>query len=90
MDLYILEVLKEKPMSGYDFLSLIHKKFDILLSSGTVYSLLYSMERKGLIKGIPNERKRIYTLTEKGKQSLKDVQRANGEIQVILKNLQLL
>ena len=87
MDLFILDTLKNREMSGYDFISLIHRKFDVLVSSGTVYTLLYSMERKGLIKGQNFDRKRVYTLTEKGKESIQQVEKSNGAIQVVLKNL---
>jgi len=71
VDMLILSKLKEKSMSGYDIISLIYRKFRILLGSGSVYSLLYSMERKGLIKGTWDERKRIYMLTPKGEETIK-------------------
>jgi len=38
----------------------------MLPGSGTVYSVLYSMERQGLVRGTWNERRRIYRLTKKG------------------------
>jgi len=71
MDILILSKLRERPMSGYDIISLTYRRFRILLGSGSVYSLLYAMERKGLIKGTWEERKRIYTLTLKGEQTIK-------------------
>jgi len=51
MDILIMAELKDSPMSGYDVISFIHKKFRLLVSSGTVYSLLYSLERDGFIEG---------------------------------------
>ena len=90
MDILILAELKKDPMSGYDIISFIHKRFGILMSSGTVYSLLYSMERNGLIKGIWNQRKRVYMLTEKGEQNTKVITNANEEIQNFLRNMLLL
>lgn len=71
IDIIILSKLKENPMSGYDVISLIYKKFHILPGSGSVYSVLYSMEREGLIKGRWNQRKRIYALTSKGEETIK-------------------
>ena len=76
----ILGELQEKALSGYDIISLIHKHFNVLVSSGTVYSLLYSLERKGLVTADMDQRKRVYTLTTKGEQTLETVERANGEI----------
>jgi len=90
MDILILAELKKGSLSGYDIIGLIHKKFGILVSSGTVYSLLYSLERNGLIKGIWNQRKRVYILTEKGEQNTKVITNANEEIQNFLKNMSLL
>jgi DNA-binding PadR family transcriptional regulator len=87
MDMLILAELQEKPLSGYDIISLIHRRFNVLVSSGTVYSLLYSLERKGLVTADMDHRKRVYTLTEKGEQTLETVGRANGEINGLVHNL---
>jgi DNA-binding PadR family transcriptional regulator len=57
MDVLILGELQAKPLSGYDIIGLVHKRFNILVSSGTVYSLLYSMERNGLIDANVDNRK---------------------------------
>ena len=72
--------LKSGPLSGYDVISFIHNKFHLLVSSGTVYSLLYSLERNGLIEGAWNERKRVYKLTEKGRKTIETILNANDKI----------
>jgi len=90
MDVLILTEMKTRSLSGYDVISLIHRRFDVLVSSGTVYSLLYSLERDGLIKGIENRGKRVYVLTERGEQDIKVIARANEEIQNFLRNISLL
>lgn len=90
MDILVLTELKKRTMSGYDVIGLIHKKFDVLMSSGTIYSLLYSLERQGLIKGVANQGKRVYELTEKGKQEIGIVTKANEEIQNFLRNISTL
>jgi len=90
MDILILSELKKGPMSGYDIIGLIHRRFGVLVSSGTVYSLLYSMERNGLIKGVWNQRKRVYILAEKGEQNIKVLTKANEEIQSFLRNMLML
>jgi DNA-binding PadR family transcriptional regulator len=66
MDTIIMAELRNGPVSGYDIISYIYNKFGLLVSSGTVYSLLYSLERNGLIEGNWIERKRVYKLTERG------------------------
>jgi DNA-binding PadR family transcriptional regulator len=87
MDILILAELQDKSLSGYDIISIIHKRFNILVSSGTVYSLLYSLERKGLVAADVDQRKRVYTLTEKGEQTLETVGKANGEINGLVQTL---
>jgi DNA-binding PadR family transcriptional regulator len=87
MDMLILAELQDKSLSGYDIISIIHKRFNILVSSGTVYSLLYSLERKGLVAADVDQRKRVYTLTEKGEQTLETVGKANGEINGLVQTL---
>lgn len=87
MDILILTEMKKSPLTGYDVIGLVHKKFDILVSSGTVYSLLYSLERDGLIKGVWNDRKRVYELSEKGEQNIEVITKANEEIQNFLRNI---
>lgn len=87
MDILVLTKLRNSQMSGYDVISYIHKRFGILVSSGTVYSLLYSLERQGLIKGAINGRKRVYLLTEKSEQDLESIKKTGGEIQNLLRNI---
>ncbi len=79
LDILILGELARKPMSGYDFFMLTSKRFYVTLSPATIYSTLYSMERKGLIEGEELESKRyaraarVYTLTSKGKETLNNI-----------------
>jgi DNA-binding PadR family transcriptional regulator len=80
MDIIIMAELRNGPLSGYDVISYIHNKFNLLVSSGTVYSLLYSLERNGLVEGVWDERKRIYKLTEKGQKTIETILSANDKI----------
>lgn len=87
MDIIILAELKNGALSGYDVISFIHNRFHLLVSSGTVYSLLYSLERNGLIEGTWNERKRVYKLTEKGQKTIETVLNANDKIKNFITSL---
>jgi DNA-binding PadR family transcriptional regulator len=87
MDILILAELQNKPMSDYDIIGLVNKRFNVLVSSGTVYSLLYSLEREGLVAADLDSRKRIHNLTDKCKQTLETVGRANGEINGLVQTL---
>ena len=69
LDLIILSKLENgAPKSGYDFISFINEKYGVLMSSGTIYSRLYGLEREGFITGRFKERKRVYKITNMGKQ----------------------
>lgn len=81
LDLIVLSKLKERgDLSGYDIIQTIHSRYGILSSSGTVYSLLYALERDGLISGELREGKRLFKLTEKGKEYIEAVQQSKEEI----------
>lgn len=72
--------LRKRSMSGYDLTSLVHNKFHVLMSSGTVYSYLYSLERNGLVKGDRGQRRRVYTLTKTGEETVKALLDAKDKI----------
>jgi len=89
LDTIVLTKLREQdsPMSGYDVITFINKKFRMLVSSGNIYYLLYSMERDGLIKGSWSKRKRVYTLTEKGEKKIKAILEAKEKILSLMASL---
>ena len=78
------------PLSGYDVVELIQAKFNFLVSPGSVYSLLYSLERDGLVRSEFVEGKRVFKLTEKGEEYIKTVVQSKEEIlrfaRVIIEN----
>jgi DNA-binding PadR family transcriptional regulator len=80
MDAIIISELQNGPISGYDVISFIHNKVGFLASSGTVYSLLYSLERNGLVEGAWIERKRVYKLIEKGGQTIQTILNSQDKI----------
>jgi DNA-binding PadR family transcriptional regulator len=80
MDTIIMAELQNGPISGYDVITYIHHRFGFLASSGTVYSLLYSLERHGLVEGLWIERKRVYKLTEKGSQTIETIINSHDKI----------
>lgn len=87
LDVSILLELKDSSLSGYDVISFVHKRFGVLLSSGTVYSCLYHLEREGLINGEWAQRKRVYKLTEKGNQRVKTLLKMQNKILALVANL---
>ena len=80
MDTIIMAELQNGAISGYDVITYIHTKFGFLVSSGTVYSMLYSLERNGLVEGVWIERKRVYKLTEKGARTIEAILNSQDKI----------
>jgi DNA-binding PadR family transcriptional regulator len=87
MDIIIMTELRNGSLSGYDGIAFIHSKFNLLVSSGTVYSLLYSLERSGLVEGTWDERKRVYKLTEKGEKTIDTLLNARDKIKGFMANI---
>lgn len=87
LDVLVLAELRNGSLSGYDFMMLIHSKFHLLFSSGTVYSKLYSLERSGLISGSSNQRKRVYRLTKKVETTIKTIMNDNDKILYLMSSL---
>jgi DNA-binding PadR family transcriptional regulator len=82
LDTIILAKLKNSSsLGGYDITEFIYKKFGVLISPGTVYAVLYSMERRGLIKGERTEGKRIYVLTGQGAGAVNAILESKETIQ---------
>jgi len=55
LEVVTLSMLCEKPMSGHDIIRGIFSRYMVLLSQGTVYSLLYSLKKDGKVLSISNK-----------------------------------
>jgi DNA-binding PadR family transcriptional regulator len=71
--IYILMVLKEKPDHGWDFPSVIEKRFGFRPGKITPYRVLYTLELEGFVESKQIERRRVYTITKKGLEELEKV-----------------
>lgn len=66
LDLIIMSAATEKPICGYDIITLVYQEFKILLSPGTVYPVIKTLEERGLIESKQDGRRRIYSLASRG------------------------
>jgi len=71
LDVIAVTILNNRPTYGYEIISTVHKKFGVLLSPGTLYPLLHSLEDNGFIESSHNSGKIIYSTTPKGEQKFK-------------------
>ena len=64
---FIILLLKERPMHGYAMMNSIKKKTKVWKPSpGTIYPLLTSLQKDGLVSKKIVDRKNVYILTAKG------------------------
>ena len=69
---YILRLLKDNPMHAYAIRDQIKKSFGFRSGTVTVYKVLYLLHKRGLVEKKSSGRQRIYTITKKGKEMLRD------------------
>ena len=69
--IYILSLLKERVVYGWEIPPLIERKFGFKPGKITPYRVLYRLEQTGFVKSKTEEKRRIYKITEKGKKELK-------------------
>lgn len=55
LEIVALSMLSEKTMSGHDIIRDIFSRYNVLLSQGTIYSLLYSLKEDGKVISISNK-----------------------------------
>lgn len=84
LDLIILRLLVERPRWGYEINMEIRDKFNVYLSAGTLYPLLHLLEERAYVEGVWQSEKgrgrRIYQITEQGKEFLLAGQKALDDL----------
>ena len=72
--LYLLKLLDEQPRHGYEVISLLEDRFLGFYSpsAGTVYPRLAKLESEGLVEHEEADGRKVYRLTDAGRQELKD------------------
>ena len=88
LDIIILNKVESDPyITGYAIIEYLLLRFNILVSSGSVYSTLYALERKGLIKGVWKGRRRIYKITPEGEKMIKILREKSDVISCLFREI---
>lgn len=82
--IYILSLLKERKLYGWEIRSLIDKRFNFKPGLITPYRVLYRLEKQDFVKSEIMERRRIYKITKRGE---KELEKARDFYQQILKKI---
>lgn len=64
LEAIILALLNRGAICGSDIISIIHTEFKVLLSPGTIYPLLHSLEEKGFVTWIKEGKEKKYVHVE--------------------------
>lgn len=72
--LYLLKLLDESPKHGYEIISLLRDRFMGVYSPspGTIYPRLARLEEEGLVTHEEVNGRKVYRLTDKGREELRD------------------
>lgn len=60
LDLVVLALILNTPMCGTEIIDVVHRRFNVLLSPGTIYPLLHELEENGLLKMEYMLKKKVY------------------------------
>lgn len=71
--LIMLKELQQQPQTGYSLMQRIAEDTGKKPSAGSIYPLLADLLKKKLIKQEADGRKKVYSLTQKGKNHIKEL-----------------
>ncbi|MEE9406326.1 MAG: PadR family transcriptional regulator [Candidatus Aenigmarchaeota archaeon] len=69
--IYVLRILKDGPTHAYTIREEIRKKYGFRPGTMTAYKVLYGLKKRGLVTKKLDGRKKVYSITAKGKAELK-------------------
>ena len=72
LDLLILAILNGKSMYGYKIIAAVHKEFGVLLSPGSLYPLLHTLEEKKMVSSEFQGGKIVYSVTSAGRRTFQN------------------
>jgi len=84
----ILNLLKDKPSHGYEIIRALEDLFHGFYtpSAGSVYPTLQMLDDMGYVSSSERDGKKVYTITDEGKQFLKEQQEVIDKIQGQMKD----
>ncbi|MCJ7430996.1 helix-turn-helix transcriptional regulator [Candidatus Bathyarchaeota archaeon] len=73
LETIILALLQKKSMCGTEIIGIIHLKFNVLLSPGTIYPLLQSLKNKGLLTIEKNGKAKVYVPAKNAEPKIRSI-----------------
>jgi PadR family transcriptional regulator, regulatory protein PadR len=85
--IYILSLLKRKPMYGYELRDAVEKRFGFRPGNVTAYRVLYALNRAGLVAEVENTSSRDRKYYAATKTGLKELDAGKTILKEILSKL---
>jgi DNA-binding PadR family transcriptional regulator len=84
----ILNLISEKPSHGYEIIRAMEESFHgfYVPSAGSVYPTLQMLEDMGYVKSSEHDGKKVYTITEEGRNFLKEQHETVDKIECQMKD----
>ncbi len=84
----ILDLLKDKPAHGYEIIRALEERFHGFYSpsAGSVYPTLQLLEDMGYVKSSEQDGKKVYTITDEGRNFLKEREETMEKIKSHMKD----
>ena len=69
---YILRILSDGPAHGYSLRESVRERFGFRPGTVTAYKVLYLLGKEDFVKKSQDGRKKVYSITPKGRNALKE------------------
>ena len=84
LDLVVLSMLIEEPLWGYRLMALIKERYSLKVGPPVIYPLLDRMDNEQLVTSYEtkqaNRVRKMYEITDKGRQKLSCMKKISGKI----------
>lgn len=84
--IYILGILKEKPMHAYIIRKEISERFGFLPGNVSAYVVLYKLQGRGFVSSLKKGNRTVYSITAKGRELFKEAEREFENLQKTIFN----
>ncbi len=79
LKMFILKQIANEPSTGYQIMKACYEKLGYKPSAGSIYPLLKSMEKEGIISSKREGRRVIYSLSNKGRKFFDGIEKIRDE-----------
>jgi DNA-binding PadR family transcriptional regulator len=87
LEIIVLHLLQDQKLCGYDIIKTISQRYNVFLSQGTLYPLLYLLTKQGILEVKQDVKAKVYSPTENGRKIIQSKINEFRKIQEYMFNL---